>query len=184
MPLYAYRGIEPKIDPSAFVHPDAVIIGDVVIGPDASIWPGVVIRGDVNRIRIGARTNVQDNSTLHVTRPKPSNPHGVPLLIGDDVTIAHNVMLHACRVENCAMIGMSATLMDGVAVGAWAVVGSGSLVPPGKNIGKNQLWLGAPAKYLRDVTEEEKEGFAKTTANYIRLKEEYRNLERLPNHSF
>ncbi|MBF0620677.1 MAG: gamma carbonic anhydrase family protein [Magnetococcales bacterium] len=169
MAIYSFDGIVPSIDPTAFVHPDAVIIGDVHIGPGASIWPNVTIRGDVNKIRIGAQTNVQDGSVLHVSRPTEKNPEGTPLIIGDRVTIAHSVTLHACRIEEGCMIGMSSTVMDRVVVGAFCLVAAGSLVPPGKVMTERSLWMGWPAKFKRTMDQKQIDGVLATNANYVQL---------------
>ena len=180
MPIYPYRDILPQIDPTAFVHPDAVVIGDVTIGPESSLWPGVVVRGDVNAIQIGARTNVQDGSVLHVTRPTADNPGGTPLIIGDDVLIGHRVSLHACTLNNGCMIGIGAIILDRVVVGEHAMVAAGSLVSPEKTVPSGELWVGSPARSLRPLTADEKNGIAATTANYIRLAQQYRDATLAP----
>ncbi|MEG3640244.1 gamma carbonic anhydrase family protein [Magnetococcus sp. PR-3] len=174
MPIYPFEGRWPKIDPTAFVHPDAVIIGDVEIGPESSIWPGVVVRGDVNYIRIGARTNVQDGSVLHVTRPKPHKPEGLPLILGDDITIGHRVTLHACTLNNGCMVGMDATVMDGATIESGAMVAAGTMVTPGKQVQTGDLWMGSPAKRLRELRDSEGEEITSTTTNYVRLGQQYR----------
>ena len=173
MPIEPYRGVYPTIDPTAYVHPSAVIIGDVHIGAYSSIWPGVVIRGDVNFIRIGARSNIQDGSILHVTRPTPEQPQGIPLLIGDDVTIGHQVSLHACHLHARSMIGIGAIVLDGVVVEEEAMVGAGSLVAPGKRVLSGELWLGSPAKAVRILDDKARRAIAATTENYVRLGLEY-----------
>lgn len=174
MAIYPFEGIFPEIHAQAFVHPDATIIGHVIIGPRTSIWPGVVIRGDVNRILIGMETNVQDGAILHVARPTEKNPRGTALIIGDRVTIGHQVTLHACHLENQTMIGIGAILLDGVVVGEEAMVGAGSLVPPGKIIPPRELWLGSPAKRIRSRSDEEIAATAATTANYVTLAQRHR----------
>lgn len=174
MPIYSFEDLHPKIDPTAFVHPDATIIGDVTIGPRASVWPGVVIRGDIHRVVIGAESNVQDGSILHVTRPTEADPEGVPLLIGEQVLIGHQVTLHACTIERGAMIGMGAIILDRAHVGERAMLGAGSMLTPGKKIPPEQLWLGSPAKQARARTASEIEATAKTMANYVSLGERYR----------
>ncbi|OSM04318.1 gamma carbonic anhydrase family protein [Magnetofaba australis] len=174
MPLYPYRGIFPQIDPSAFVHPDAVVIGDVGIGPNASIWPGVVIRGDVNSIRIGACSNVQDGSILHVTRDSEFKPGGIPLIIEEEVNIAHSVTLHACTLKRGAMVGMGAIVLDGVVVHETGMLAAGSMATPGKQIASGQLWMGSPAKFARDLKESELRSNQAINANYIKLGAEYR----------
>ncbi len=179
MAIYSYQGVVPTIDPTAFVHPDAVVIGDVHIGAYSSIWPGVVIRGDVHHVRIGARTNVQDGSILHVARPTEANPDGVPLLIGDDVTIGHQVSLHACHLHDRSMVGIGAIVLDRVVVEEQAMVGAGSLVTPGKRIPAGELWMGSPARFVRPLDDRSLLATAATTANYVRLAQGYHNT--IPN---
>lgn len=175
MPIYPYQTILPTIDPTAYVHPDAVIIGDVHVGPYSSIWPGVVIRGDVNFIRIGARTNVQDGSVLHVTRPSAEHPEGIPLLIGDDVTIGHNVSLHACHLKDRSMVGIGAIVLDRAVLEEQAMVGAGSLVTPGKRVPTGTLWMGSPARHVRTLGAQALTDLAATTENYVRLAQQYAN---------
>ncbi len=170
-----FRGILPKIDPSTFIAETAVIIGDVEIGPQSSIWYNSVLRGDVNHIRIGKGTNVQDLSTLHVTHRKEPGDPGAPLIIGDFVTIAHSVTLHGCTIGNGAFIGMQAVVMDKAVVGEESLVGARALVTEGTTIPPRTLWLGAPARYKRDLTSEELERIRKSARNYIRYAEDYRN---------
>ncbi|MBF0179606.1 MAG: gamma carbonic anhydrase family protein [Magnetococcales bacterium] len=169
MPIHPFEGIFPTIDPTAFVHPDAVVIGDVHIGPRSSIWPGVVIRGDVNAIRIGADTNIQDGAILHVTRATEKHPNGIPLRIGDRVIIGHRVVLHACDLRDDCMIGMGAIVLDGAIVESEAMVGAGALVAPGKTVPARELWFGAPAKPLRALAGEEIAAMRATAENYHAL---------------
>lgn len=176
MPIYPYQGVFPTIDPTAFVHPDAIIIGDVHIGAHSSIWPGVVIRGDVNFIRIGTRTNIQDGSILHVARPTVEKPDGVPLLIGDEVTIGHQVSLHACQLHNRSMVGVGAIVLDLVIVEEQAMVGANSLVTPGKRIPAGELWMGSPARTVRILDDRALQAMAATNANYVRLAQSYLNI--------
>ena len=131
MDIRSHRGKRPVIADSAYVDPAAVIIGDVEIGEGSSIWPMTVVRGDIHRIRIGKRSSMQDGSVLHVTHAGPYNPDGFPLIIGDDVTVGHKVMLHGCTLKNRILVGMAAVVMDGVVIEDEVVVGAGSLVPPG-----------------------------------------------------
>ncbi|MBF0463082.1 MAG: gamma carbonic anhydrase family protein [Magnetococcales bacterium] len=173
MPIYPYQGVVPTIDPTAFVHPDAILIGDVQVGAYSSIWPGVVIRGDVHYIRIGVRTNIQDGSILHVARPTEANPEGIPLLIGDEVTIGHQVTLHACHLHNRSMVGIGAIVLDGVVVEEQAMVGAGSLVTPGKRVPAGELWMGSPARSVRRLEERALLGIQATNANYVRLAQNY-----------
>ena len=173
MPIYPYQNVFPSIDPTAYVHPDAVIIGDVHIGMHSSIWPGVVIRGDVNFIRIGSRTNIQDGSILHVTRPTEEHPSGVPLIIGDEVTIGHQVSLHACHLKNRSMVGIGAIVLDRVIIEEQAMVGAGSLVTPGKQVLTGELWMGSPARNIRLLNQKELTHMAATNTNYVLLAQNY-----------
>jgi carbonic anhydrase/acetyltransferase-like protein (isoleucine patch superfamily) len=170
-----FNGFTPKVDPSSFIAETAVIIGDVEIGPLCSIWYNSVIRGDVNHIRIGKGTNIQDLSLLHVTHRKDPHDPGAPLIIGDFVTIAHGVTLHGCTVNNGAFIGMQAVIMDKVVVGEEALVGARALVTEGTIIAPRTLWLGSPARYKRDLTAEELERIRNSARNYIRYSEDFRN---------
>ncbi len=143
--IQAFEGIAPKIADSAYVHESAVVIGNVTLGEDVSIWPMAVVRGDVNKIRIGARSNVQDGTVIHVTHDGPFTPGGVATEIGEDVTIGHKVMLHACTIEDTCLIGMGAIIMDKAVVRSEVIVGAGSLVPPGKELESGYLYMGSPA---------------------------------------
>jgi carbonic anhydrase/acetyltransferase-like protein (isoleucine patch superfamily) len=166
-----YQGTTPTLGDKVFVDASAVVIGDVVLGDDSSVWPLTVIRGDMHRIRIGARTSVQDGSVLHITHAGPFNPDGFPLLIGDDVTIGHKVMLHGCTVGNRILIGMGSTVMDGAVIEDEVIVGAGSLVPPGRVLESGFLYVGSPAKQARPLTEKERAFFTYSAANYVRLKD-------------
>jgi carbonic anhydrase/acetyltransferase-like protein (isoleucine patch superfamily) len=157
-----------------FVHASATIIGDVEIDDEASIWPGVVIRGDVNSIRIGARSNVQDGSILHVTHKSARNPAGAALNIGRDVTIGHAVILHGCRIHDECLIGMGSLVMDNAILEPRVLLGAGSLVPEGRVLESGWLYLGRPARQVRRLSEEELAYFAYQAANYARLAAEYR----------
>jgi carbonic anhydrase/acetyltransferase-like protein (isoleucine patch superfamily) len=168
-----FNNIYPSIDATAFVSETAVIIGDVYIGPLSSVWYNVVIRGDVNSIRIGSRTNIQDLSLLHVTGKKDESRSGFPLLIGDNVTIGHKVMLHGCTIENNAFIGMNAMIMDGVVVGEGALVAAGSLVTERTVIPPWTLWMGSPAKLKRSLSKEEKIRSIERVESYVNLSKTY-----------
>jgi carbonic anhydrase/acetyltransferase-like protein (isoleucine patch superfamily) len=170
-----FQGIHPKIDSTVFIAETAVIVGDVEIGPQSSIWYNVVARGDVNFIRIGSRTNIQDLSMLHVTHKKNAEDPGAPLIIGDDVTVGHSVTLHGCTVENGAFIGMQAIVMDKVTVGRGALIGARALVTEGTVISPHTLWVGAPAKYKRDLTPEEIAWLEKSAGNYVNYALQYIN---------
>ncbi len=165
--ILVYRGITPKVGEGVFIAPTAVLIGDVEIGADTNIWFGCVLRGDVNIIRVGERTNIQDGTVVHVNRAK----YGT--FIGSDVTIGHMALIHACTIEDNAFIGMQATIMDGAVVERGAMVAAGALITPGKRVGAGQLWAGSPAKYLRDIPAQEVEDLASTAPHYVRLAREY-----------
>ena len=171
--LRSYRGLKPKLGTGVYVDPMSALVGDIELGDDTSIWPMVAARGDVNYIRIGARTNVQDGTVLHVTRKSKSNPDGYPLLIGEDVTIGHKAMLHACKVGDRVLIGMGAIILDNAVIENDVILGAGSLVPPGKILKSGYLYKGSPAKASRELTEGEI-AFLKVSANnYVQLKNEY-----------
>ncbi len=146
----AIHGKAPRIHSSAFIAPGCRIIGDVEIGPDVSIWYNCVIRADVNRVVIGARTNVQDGTVIHCDSPKPSRPNGYPTLIGEDVLIGHLAMVHGCTLEDRAFVGLGAIVMDGSHIERGGMLAAGAQLT-GKRIGARQLWMGRPAKYLRDL---------------------------------
>jgi len=170
----SHKGIWPTIDPSVFVDPTAVIIGDVVIGQDSSIWPLTIIRGDMHRIRIGERVSVQDGSVLHITHASTYNPEGFPLTIGDDVTIGHQATLHGCTIGDRVLIGMKAMVMDGAVIGSEVILAAGAVVPPGKVLAAGHVYIGNPAKAVRTITDKEKSYFIYTAANYARLKDIHR----------
>jgi len=166
--IVAYDGKTPRIAASAFVAPGSVITGDVEIGEESSVWFQTVIRGDVNFVRIGARTNVQDHCVVHVT--SKTNP----TVIGDDVTIGHRVVLHGCTVNDRSLVGIGAIVLDGAVVGPDAMVGAGALVPPGMVVPSGKLVLGAPAKVKRDLTPEEIASFRTSAARYVGYAARYR----------
>jgi carbonic anhydrase/acetyltransferase-like protein (isoleucine patch superfamily) len=164
----------PKLGERVFVDPSAVVLGDVEIGDDSSVWPLVVIRGDMHRIRIGRCSSIQDGSVLHITHAGPYNPDGFPLIIGDHVTVGHQAMLHGCTIGNRVLVGMGAMIMDGAVVEDEVIVGAGSLVPPGKTLKSGYLYVGRPAKPQRELTEQERAFFTYTAENYSRLKDKHR----------
>lgn len=168
-----YKGQLPRLGTGVYVDPAAVVIGDVEIGDDASIWPMCVVRGDVHYIRIGARTNIQDGAILHVTHDGPVTAGGFPLLIGADVTVGHGAILHACTIEDACLIGMGATVLDGARVMTHGFVGAGCLVPPGKVVQSGEMWLGNPGKCVRRLSDKEIEMLYYSAKHYIRLKNEY-----------
>ncbi|MCL1068074.1 gamma carbonic anhydrase family protein [Shewanella olleyana] len=171
--IRSYQGIHPQLADSVYVDSAAVIVGDITLDHDASIWPMVAARGDVNIIRIGKRSNVQDGSVLHVTRKSPANPEGNPLIIGDDVTIGHKAMLHGCTVGNRILVGMGAIILDGAIIQDDVILGAGSLVPPGKVLQSGFLYVGSPCKQVRPLTEKELAFLPQSADNYVRLKNEY-----------
>lgn len=165
--ILPYKDAKPVIAKSAFIAETAVLIGDVEIGDESGIWFGCTLRGDVNRIRIGARTNIQDHSMIHVSS------FGHATLIGDEVTVGHMALLHACTVEDGAFIGMKACVMDGAVVERGAMVAAGALVTPGKRVPAGQLWGGSPAKFMRALTENDREHMAWSSAHYVKLAKNY-----------
>jgi carbonic anhydrase/acetyltransferase-like protein (isoleucine patch superfamily) len=171
--LRAYRDRLPRLGARVYVDPAAVLIGDVELGDDASLWPGTVARGDVNWIRIGARSNIQDGAVLHVTHDGPYTPGGFPLVIGADVTIGHAAVLHACTIEDACLIGMHATVLDGARVCRHAMIGAGALVTPGKVVGEGELWVGNPARCVRTLDARQIEQLYYSAQHYVRLKDEY-----------
>jgi carbonic anhydrase/acetyltransferase-like protein (isoleucine patch superfamily) len=171
--IRSYQQFTPLLGERVFVDASAVVLGDVEIGDDSSIWPLVVIRGDMHSIRIGERSSVQDGSVLHITHAGPFNPGGYPLNIGDDVTIGHKVTLHGCDVGNRVLIGMGSIVMDGVVIEDEVVLGAGSLVPPGKRLESGYLYVGSPAKQARPLTDKERSYFSYSASNYVRLKDQH-----------
>jgi carbonic anhydrase/acetyltransferase-like protein (isoleucine patch superfamily) len=174
MAVRPYKGVLPRLATSAYVDEAAVVIGDVGIGEDASIWPMSVLRGDVNSIRVGARTNIQDGTIIHVTHRHPGRPEGHPTVIGDEVTIGHHVTLHGCRVGNRCLIGMGSVLMDGAELQDEVLLGAGSLVTEGAKLESGYLWLGRPARRIRPITDAERKWFHYSARNYVDLKNDYR----------
>ncbi|MEP7075465.1 MAG: gamma carbonic anhydrase family protein [Acidobacteriota bacterium] len=162
-----FNGVHPKIRETALVTDDAIVIGDVEIGEDASVWFGSIVRGDVNYIRIGARTNIQDGTIIHVS----SKTH--PTILEEEITVGHRVTLHGCHVERGCLIGIGAILLDGVRVGANSLVGAGSLLTPGTQIPPRSLVLGSPARVKRELTEDELAGLERSWRNYVELIKHY-----------
>ena len=171
----SFKGMTPKLGQQVFVDESAVVIGDVVLGDDVSVWPNTVIRGDMHSIKIGDRCSIQDGSILHITHASDYNPGGYPLTLGSDVTVGHMAMLHGCTIGSEVLIGMQAMVMDGAVVQDKVVIGAGTLVPPGKTLESGHLYLGRPAKQVRPLTEKELSYFKYTAANYVKLKNDYLN---------
>lgn len=173
MTLCTYRNISPTLGARVYVDPSAVVIGQVTIGDDSSVWPTAVIRGDVNRITIGARTSIQDGSVLHVTHDGIYHPGGRELIVGDDVTVGHRVVLHACTIGSRCLIGMGAILLDDVVVEDLVILGAGALASPGKTLESGGLYVGSPARRARDLKQAEIDFFTYSAAHYVKLKDEY-----------
>jgi carbonic anhydrase/acetyltransferase-like protein (isoleucine patch superfamily) len=173
MPISSYRNISPTLGARVYVDPNAVVIGKVTIGEDSSVWPMAVIRGDVNSITIGARTSIQDGSVLHVTHDGPYRPGGRALIVGSDVTVGHRVTLHACTIGNACLIGMGAILLDDVVTEDLVMIGAGTLVAPGKRLESGGLYVGSPAKRVRDLKQSEIEFLTYSAAHYVKVKDEY-----------
>jgi carbonic anhydrase/acetyltransferase-like protein (isoleucine patch superfamily) len=167
--ILSFDGRTPRIDPAAFVAPGARLIGDIEIGPEASIWYNCVLRGDVNRIRIGARSNIQDGSVIHVDSPKAGDETGHPTLIGADVLIGHLAMVHGCVLHDRAFVGLGSIVMDGCEIESDAMLAAGAMLTPGKRIPAGQLWAGRPAKYVRDLTPQELQGQQAGVRHYVEL---------------
>ena len=173
-PLAPHHGVMPRLDVGAWVHPRATVIGEVSLGAGASVWPGAVIRGDVNSIAIGEATNIQDGSVLHVSHRTPANPAGGPLVVGARVTVGHTVILHACTIGDECLIGMGSIVLDRAVIQRHVLLGAGSLVPEGKVLESGHLYLGRPAKMVRALTSEEVAYFAYSAEHYVSLARSYR----------
>lgn len=171
--LRAFRGHSPSLGENVHVDPAAVVIGDVTLGDDCSVWPCAVVRGDMHRIRVGARTSIQDNAVLHITHASNFNPDGWPLTIGDDVTIGHNVCLHGCTIGNRVLVGIGAVVLDGAVVEDDVVIGAGTLVPPGKRLESGFLYVGSPCRQARPLKDGERRFFEYSAQNYVKLKNQY-----------
>jgi len=170
MAIRTYNGIEPRIHETAYIDPMAVLIGDVTVAADTSVWPMVTARGDVQSISIGAQTNIQDGSILHVTSDNRFTPGGHKLSIGSRVTVGHGVILHACTVHDLCLIGMGSTILDGAVVESKVLIGAGSVVPPGKTLTSGYLYLGSPARLIRPLNGDELEYLNFSWQHYVELK--------------
>ena len=169
MTIRTFEDHTPQIAENAFIDAAAVVTGDVVIGEESSVWPMCSLRGDIQSIRIGARTNIQDGSILHVTHDSEYAPGGYGLSIGDDVTVGHNAVVHACTVGNFCLVGMGAVILDGAVVEDEVIIGAGSLVPPRKVLTSGYLWLGSPVKQVRELTDKEKAFLRYSSQHYVDL---------------
>ncbi len=161
--LFAFEGLTPKLATDAFIAPTATLVGDVTVGAQSSVWFGCVLRGDTNFVRVGARSNIQDGSIVHVA-------HGtLPAIIGDDVTIGHAAIIHACTLHDGAFVGMGATVLDGAVIEEGGMLAAGALLAPGKRIGRNEMWRGAPATLVRVMPTAERRLFAANAQHYVEL---------------
>lgn len=168
-----FQQYQPKLGERVYVDPGAVVIGDVIIDDDGSVWPGAVIRGDMHRIRVGARTSVQDHAVLHITHPSDFNPGGWPLSIGNDVTIGHGACLHGCTIGDRVLVGIGATVLDGAVVEDEVMIAAGALVPPGKTLESGFLYVGSPCRQARPLKDSERQFFGYSAQNYVKLKDQY-----------
>ena len=173
MGIQSFNGIFPKIGHSTYIDASAVVIGDVTIGDNVSIWPTTVIRGDVESIRIGDGTNIQDGSVLHVTHYGKFTNRGYPLTIGKGVTVGHRAVVHACTIGDYCLIGMGAIIMDDAVLEDYVMLGAGSLVVSGKTLQSGHLYVGSPAKLVRPLTDTEREFLEYSSRHYIELKDKY-----------
>jgi carbonic anhydrase/acetyltransferase-like protein (isoleucine patch superfamily) len=168
-----FKDQKPRIGERVYIDKAAVVIGDVTIGDDVSVWPATVVRGDVEAIEIGAGTNVQDGAVLHVSHAGDFSPQGHPLKIGAGVTIGHRAVVHACTIGNYCLIGIGAIILDDAVLGDYVMLGAGALVPPGKKLDSGYLYVGAPAKQVRPLSDDEKAFLEYSYRHYIRLKDDY-----------
>ncbi len=175
--IRSFQDLHPHIAADAWVDQSAVIIGEVEIGAKTSIWPLCVIRGDIHSIKIGARSNIQDASVIHVTHDSEFNPGGFPVVIGDDVTVGHKVMLHGCTIGDRCLIGMGSVVLDGAVLESEVILGAGSLVPGGKVLESGHLYHGSPVKKVRPISDQERAFLTYVAGNYVKLAEQYRDME-------
>ncbi len=173
MTLRRYKNFAPEVGARVYVDSMALVLGQIKLGDDVSIWPFVAARGDVNRIVIGARSNIQDNSVLHVTHDGKYTPGGSPLVIGTDVTVGHGAILHACTIEDACLIGMGAVVLDKAHVGKHSLVAAGSVLSPGKIVEPGSMWRGNPARFVRKLSDIEIESLYYSAQNYVKLKDDY-----------
>ncbi len=169
MDIRPFGGHIPQLASDSFVDKTAVLIGDIVLEAESSVWPLCVLRGDVNTIRIGCRSNIQDGSVLHVSHPTAAKPAGSPLVIGNEVTIGHRAMLHGCTIGSRVLVGMGTIVLDDAEIGSDTVIGAGSLVPPRKRLAGGFLYMGAPVRQIRALTEAEREHLRYSAGHYVKL---------------
>lgn len=171
--LRSFNSMRPRLGERVYIDSASVVIGDVELGDDCSVWPMTVIRGDMHRIRVGARTSVQDGSVLHITHASDYNPEGFPLTVGDDVTIGHKAILHGCTLGSRILVGMGAIVMDGAVVDDDVIIAAGAVVTPGKHLESGHVYAGNPAKALRPLKDKERAFFTYTAGNYVKLKDNF-----------
>jgi carbonic anhydrase/acetyltransferase-like protein (isoleucine patch superfamily) len=175
-----FAGKQPQLHPSVWIDPTALVIGEVVMDEDSSVWPMAVLRGDVQSIRVGKGCNIQDGAILHVSHDSRYCPGGQPLVLGDGITVGHQAVLHACEVGDHCLVGIGARVLDGAIIGARSILGAGALVPPGKRLEGGGLWVGAPAKRVRDLSEEELGYLEYSAAHYVKLAKQHRHSVEAP----
>ncbi len=169
-----YGGVRPRLEAGAWVDATALVSGDVSLAEDASVWPMAVLRGDVHRIEVGPRTNVQDGAVVHVAHDGPYSPGGFPAILGAEVTVGHNAVIHACRVGDHCLIGIGAVILDGAVLEPETILAAGALVPPGKQLEGSHLYMGNPAKAVRELTDREREHLRYSANHYVNLKDRHR----------
>jgi carbonic anhydrase/acetyltransferase-like protein (isoleucine patch superfamily) len=174
MSIRKFENSKPNIHTTAYIDTQACVIGDVEIGANSSIWPMAVVRGDVNFIKIGEDTNIQDGSILHVTH-KGEYTKGAALILGNGVTVGHGAILHACEIGDYCLVGMGTTIMDNCIIEHHAMIGAGSLLPPNKHVKSGELWLGNPAQKVKDLNAEQKQQLEYSAQQYVVLKQKYMN---------
>lgn len=172
-PIRPFKDQFPTLSKGVYIDPSSVVIGDVEMGEECSVWPLVVIRGDVNHIRIGYKCNIQDGSVIHVSRPSPTNPEGYPTILGDCVTVGHKALIHGCTIGNNVLIGMGAIVMDGVIIEDHVIVGAGTTVTPGKRLEEGHLYMGSPAVKKRKLSSDEIKHLEDSANAYAALKSAY-----------
>jgi carbonic anhydrase/acetyltransferase-like protein (isoleucine patch superfamily) len=171
--IRSFNGITPKLGERVYIDPASTVIGDVSLGDDVSVWPGAVLRGDMQPIKVGNRSNVQDSAVLHTTHASEYNPGGWPLTIGDDVVIGHRAILHGCTVGSRILVGNGAIVNDGAVIEEEVIIGAGCVVPPGKRLASGYVYVGNPCRLLRPVTELERDFFRYSPDRYVKLKDQY-----------